>query len=178
MVSSGDSLGTSVPEGPEQLLIIFGATVLCVQSTERILHFCLVYVLQVEGGVDIETLRKYETSKKTLGQLLTSLRKHVGLQERFDDYLGEYLSKRNALVHDVTRIDGGWNIYTKIGRDNAKLFLNRILMLDAVIRKVLVTLIRSWAATNPLPQMPSFPDLPSTHFVDEQLLNEIFFVKS
>lgn len=163
-------------EEQKEVLVGIGVATIAAQHTERLLDFSLTYVLQVRGALTVESLRKHNLSKRTLGQVLSTLREHIGVEDRFDAYLTEYLNKRNALVHDLQRIPG-WSLNSKDGIATAHAFLHRLLALDKIIVQVLVALFRAWLASLP-PGVP-FPPLPPLDMEElpPETVDHIFFEK-
>lgn len=97
----------------QEALAAIGGSLIIVQMAERMIKFCLQYVLQEsEEGLTYEKLKsqKAEEAKKTLGYFLCQLRQRVEVDTTFDDRLREFLKQRNQLAHDLSSVPGlGFN---------------------------------------------------------------------
>ena len=113
------------------------------QATEIVINSCLTYVLP-EGGVHtLETLRRSDQKKRTLGQFLTELRKQVDIDQHFDMILEEFLDKRNTLIHRVMELPG-WSLNDEQGCLIAYEFVNRLMTLDDSVRDTFMALLAVW----------------------------------
>jgi hypothetical protein len=90
-------------------LAAIGGALLIVQMAERMIKFCMHYVLQEgEGGLSYEKLKSLqaEEAKRTLGYFLAQLRRRVDVEASFDDQLREFLTLRNDLAHNLGDVPG------------------------------------------------------------------------
>jgi hypothetical protein len=132
--------------GEKNVLTHIGVALLLVQTAERVIHSCLTLPLSGEAGVTLEALeaQSEDARKKTLGYFLKELRKRVDLDDSFDATLGDFLDKRNILVHRVEDAPG-WDLSNEEGRANALQFIDGLIRSAGHIIKVFVGLMRAWA---------------------------------
>jgi hypothetical protein len=93
----------------QEALAAIGGALVIVQMAEKIIKFCMQYVLQKDGGIlTYEKLKSQEAeeAKKTLGFFLSQLRLRAEIDSAFDDQLKEFLKQRNQLAHDLVGVPG------------------------------------------------------------------------
>jgi hypothetical protein len=156
------------------LLAHLGMALLLVQSTERVIQFCMTWVLPPGGVNTLDALDREKGRKRTLGQFLIELRKRVDLDDQFDSVLNEFLDKRNVLAH---RLDTVWSLENDEGIETARRFIKRFLSVDAAVRKVFLALMHAWQA-----QIGSNVQPPTSVFTESDkfylsLANSMFFEK-
>lgn len=99
------------PEQKDALAAIGGALVI-VQMTERMIKFCMGFVLPQDGSLTLEKLESFKAdeARRTLGYFLAQLRQRVEIDAAFDDRLREFLTLRNQLAHNLSEVPGlGFN---------------------------------------------------------------------
>lgn len=98
----------------DELMSRLGYAVYEAQDTEATLHLSLSVICGLSIAESIEHLKKiYE--KKTLGQFLATVRTKIGLKEIFNDYMKDYIERRNFIVHNIFRTST-FNINSDEGR--------------------------------------------------------------
>lgn len=93
----------------QEALAAIGGALVIVQMAEKMIKFCMQYVLQKDGGdLTYENLKSQqaEEAKKTLGFFLSQLRLRAEIDSTFDDQLKEFLTQRNQLAHDLSGVPG------------------------------------------------------------------------
>ena len=128
-----------------EILAGIGGTLIIVQMAEKILQFCMTYVLQREGGLSLESLRAQtaEEAKKTLGYFLSELRKRADLEPQFDEKLKDFLAMRNQFVHNLSAVDG-LGFHTLEGISIAEAFIGKLSGLAQYVHNVFLGLARAW----------------------------------
>ncbi len=81
-----------------------GSAVICCQMAEKLIAFCLTRLFPDQPIQSVEMFEQLDKRKAMLGPLICELRKRVGLDDGFDALLSDFLTHRNALVHDFGRI--------------------------------------------------------------------------
>ena len=104
----------------QEVLATIGATLLLVQSAEKIVQGCMRWTLPRQGITTLEDLERQtaEEAKKTLGYFLDQLRRRAAVEELFDADLKEFLEKRNTFVHHLSSV-ADLNLETVEGLDVA-----------------------------------------------------------
>lgn len=158
----------------QRVLIAMGTILLAIQSTERLIELCITHILQLNGPLTLELLAREKASKRTLGQVLAKMRKHVEIEERFALQLSEFVEKRNVFAHHLQDLPG-WTLRTDAGIATANAFLGRLLSLNEVVIKVFSGLARAWARENP--RCPQFSDQFEAGRRFETVIDQIFSKK-
>ena len=78
-----------------------GLTLLSIQGCEHVIDFMLHWVFPSNPNLDLKALAAMDAKKqkKTLGQLLSELRKRAEIHPHVDSMLVEFLTLRNRFVH-------------------------------------------------------------------------------
>jgi hypothetical protein len=136
-------LSTNLPE--EKVLAEIGRIILVSQTAERLIDFCMTFVIQKDSPLTIEKLEAQRSAerRKTLGYFLAQLRQRADVAEGFDQLLTRFLEMRNTLVHRVTEIEG-WNLSNESGREAAVRFLGELGWLSVQVMKIFMGFIRAW----------------------------------
>jgi hypothetical protein len=161
-----------VTEDQSKLLAYLGATLIATQMTERMISLCLTHILQLDGPLTLETLERAKDRKRTLGQILQRMRDRIELDERFDEFLSEFLEKRNLLAHRLSEVPG-WGLKDPEGIAAAYEFLNRLQTLSSKIIGIFGGLARAWARENGGPIFPAVYGSDAA----EKIVQFIFFKK-
>lgn len=81
--------------------------------------------------------------KKTLGQFLALGREKIGLSPEFDEYMKDYIERRNFAIHNFSR-GSIFNIYTEDGREKLANFLTDLRYRNRKIKFTFVALTEAW----------------------------------
>jgi len=89
-------------------LAAIGGALIIVQMAERMIKFCMGFVLPQDGSLTLETLESFKAdeARGTLGYFLGQLRQRVEIDAAFDDRLREFLALRNRLAHNLSEVPG------------------------------------------------------------------------
>src|SRR5688572_23931725 len=120
--------GRMAPDKEEmEILTMIGGTLILLQSAERTISRCMLFVFQKGEGLTLEDLEKEEKQarKKTLGQFIFELRKRVELEPDFDEMLERFVEDRNQFVHRIETVPG-WDLESSEGRQAAHMFISRV----------------------------------------------------
>ena len=122
-----------------------GLALVLVQTAERMLRHTLLLVIQDGDALDLKRFQEGSVSldRKTLGQLMATLRARADLDDGFDDALREFLRDRNALAHDLERVEG-FDLRSAKGRAVANAFLANLIENTETIIKILASLNLDW----------------------------------
>jgi hypothetical protein len=128
------------------VLAALGGTFITIQQAERMIKFCLVYVLRAdEEALSFEVLQKQskEQQKTTLGGLMARLRARYCLARHFDEEMRSFLELRNQFVHDLGSVEGlGFESREEL--DITMAFLDRLYRLADHIAGVFLGVARVW----------------------------------
>lgn len=72
------------------------------QETEATLHLAMTVAFGLSVAKSVEQLRDLY-GKKTLGQFLALVRGKIGLSPSFDEYMKDYVERRNFAIHNFSR---------------------------------------------------------------------------
>src|SRR5947209_8582144 len=88
-------------DAQKRAVFSIGITLQGLQGVEQVLGFCLRFVFPSDPTLDIRELYTMDAAhqKRTLGQLVTELRKRVEVHADFDAWLAEFIPLRNRFVH-------------------------------------------------------------------------------
>jgi hypothetical protein len=130
----------------DDVLKTLGLAVIAGQGVERLLSSCLTFPLHDEPLQTVEQVQHIleRHSKKTLGQMLKSLRSRVDLHPTFDDKLASFLQHRNIIAHRLHDVPGGYDLHSDEGRKRLKAFLLQYMEDGQVVSMVLVGVLREW----------------------------------
>jgi hypothetical protein len=132
-----------IGEPQREIMFRMGFALLITQTTEKLISTCLAYALPESGSVTLESLEKDNNRKKTLGQFIVELRKRVDIDDQFDKVLSEFLDKRNVLIHRIDDVPG-WSLHNEEGLKVARLFVDRVIMLNESVLNVFMSLLHVW----------------------------------
>ena len=129
-----------------EVFALFGATLLLVQTAERVMRTCLKYALPKGGVLTADLLERQTTeeAKKTLGWFIGQLRRRIVVLPEFDAELADFLDQRNQFVHHLDTLKG-IDFETQNGRAVAGLFAQRLATKAVHVTKVFTGFLRSWA---------------------------------
>ena len=142
-----------------------GCTLLMVQYAESALGSALAIVFPVGGVISVESLESEEemSRKKTLGGLLTELRRRAHVDSKLDDALASFLTARNNLVHRFTSM---FNLATPEGEADAIQFCKTLMgQADFVARILMGALFAQFryiADATGAPVEPNWESLPES----------------
>jgi hypothetical protein len=159
-----------------EVLALIGATLLMVQMAEKMIEVSSTYILQLDGPITMELLRRIENRKITIGQMLVKMRKKIQIHETFDERLSEFLECRNLLVHRIDEVHG-WSLNDESGLAYARQFLARVFDLSRIVLRIFGGLARAWSLENPTMDLPMFPAVLESETA-EPFANFIFSAKS
>lgn len=127
-----------------ELLSRMGETLLQIQTAEEQLQLCISYFLPADTAKTVEEIESQAEAvrKKTLGQLLTLMRKRIVVSEIFDGQLDQFLEDRNALAHRFLRVEGV-SLKTDEGLKKGIEFLKGLSAQAVHIRKTIQGLMRA-----------------------------------
>jgi hypothetical protein len=98
-----------MPPLQNDALAAIGGALVIVQMAERMIKFCMQFVLpEDDEALTYEKLKSQEAdeAKKTLGYFLGRLRQRVEVEALFDNQLREFLKMRNQLAHNLSEVPG------------------------------------------------------------------------
>jgi glyceraldehyde-3-phosphate dehydrogenase/erythrose-4-phosphate dehydrogenase len=84
-----------------------GKTLLEIQLAEAQLQICLSYFLPPDDAKTVEEIEAQAEAdrRKTLGDLVTLMRKRIVVSEDFNKKLTQFVQDRNALAHRFLRVE-------------------------------------------------------------------------
>jgi hypothetical protein len=135
--------GSWIGEPQREILSRMGFALLFMQSTEELIRACLTLALPEGGVITLEMLSRPNLKKRTLGQFLVELRKRVDIDDQFDMILAEFLEKRNTLIHRLDDVPG-WSLHNEEGLKIARLFVDRVIILNRSVFDVFMALLSVW----------------------------------
>jgi hypothetical protein len=119
-----------------------GHTLLQIQLTERAVQRCLSYFLpQVKTVEEIEAQAEKDR-EKTLGDLVSAIRKRIAIEAEFDKKLKGFVEDRNTLAHRLLQKEG-INITSDEGLQKGIEFLRALNDTAVAIRKTIEGLMRA-----------------------------------
>jgi hypothetical protein len=127
----------------ESLLARLGATLLNIQTAEKIIRFCLTYVIQRQE-LTVESLQTQEAdeARKTIGYFLAELRKRVEVEVAFDEVLRQFLNLRNIVVHNLDK-EPRWGL-EKANYESSAEFLDQVSDVTWEVINVFAGLMRAY----------------------------------
>lgn len=149
-----------MPEAPNErsTLMQMGGLLISLQTTEAMIKQSLSQVMNLTGP---EFLKLLNEDKRTLGAVLTELRKRTKIERTFDSILGDYLLRRNTFIHKVQTVPG-WSLQTQEGLAAAQNFILKLHQLNETVFEVFVSLLQNWHQQNPSAQRDIGLDLALT----------------
>jgi hypothetical protein len=171
--------GETLEAKRQEVLAAVGATLLLVQSAEKVVQGCMKWTLPRHGITTLEDLERQtaEEAKKTLGYFLDQLRHRAAVEELFDADLKEFLEKSNTFVHHLSSVVG-LNFETVQGLDVASNFVLRLATLSNHVTRVFMGLMRLWQQQ--IGMRDDFADNEFFRHIDEEyrpLAEKTFFRK-
>ncbi|MBU1335957.1 MAG: hypothetical protein KJ944_17395 [Alphaproteobacteria bacterium] len=132
----GDEVGAM-----DDTLASLGALVIYMQMSERLIGAVLRHVLPDSSAKTMDQLAGEITvyRKATLGALIKAVKQRIEIRDDFAEVLEAFLTDRNALIHDVTRITG-FDLNTEQGRAVANSFLANLTENAEAVTKVFLAL--------------------------------------
>ncbi|GAA6210637.1 hypothetical protein NBRC116602_03770 [Hyphomicrobiales bacterium 4NK60-0047b] len=129
----------------KDLYAFIGISLIHVQFAEKMFKDILLLVIQNDEFLDLEKMKKQNhfLERKTLGQLISVLKKRVDLDDDFEQLLLEFIDDRNTLAHNLNRVEG-YEIHTVDGRTSMNEFLSLLNARSQKIIKILGALLYSW----------------------------------
>ena len=120
-----NNAGRLSPE-EQDILTLIGVTLTAVQRAERNIGYCINFVFQSGPVITLDGLDALEedAKRKTLGQLIQSLRMAITVPETFDQDLRSFLDNRNRFIHRLVH-EPEFNMDSSQGRKNLWSFLIR-----------------------------------------------------
>ena len=137
--------GATVSKQEIDVLCTIGGAVLLCHNIEFLLARCFLFVLMenANGVKDSDMPRLFaERDKKTLGHLITRLRKGFCIAKSFNRNLERLVRYRNLLIHGIA-VRRGYELHTKRGLNRLHRLASRVVR-EAV--KVEVVLIGCYSA--------------------------------
>jgi hypothetical protein len=161
------------------VLAFLGATLLMVQTAERMLKSCMTFALPKGNVLTIEQYEKQtaEEAKKTLGYFLTQLRLRVDVHPKFDAELSEFLELRNCLVHHLDTVEG-LDFGTPEGRAVAQVFLGTTASKAVYVINVFTGLMRAWSEQVGIEVEVSRDAFEEIDAIYKPMVNELFKEKA
>lgn len=163
-----DDVQSGYKPAQDEVLRTLGLAVLAGQGIERLMSSCLTFPLRDEPLQTAEQLHALlgRHSKSTLGQLLTTLRKRVGLHPTFDHQFERFLDSRNLIAHRLHDLPGGLDLHSEEGRAKLKTFLLQFLEDGEALSMVFLGLIREWTRQAGI-------DLPGAHHLNQRIVDHL-----
>lgn len=126
----------------DDVLLLLGYVVFEIQETEATLHLAMTVAFGISAAKSVDQLRDLY-GKKTLGQFLALVRKKIGLSPSFDEYMKDYIERRNFAIHNFSR-GSIFNIYKEEGREKLANFLTDLRYRNRKIKFTFVALTEAW----------------------------------
>ena len=135
----------TLDERRQEVLAAIGGTLIIVQMAERMVKFCMTYVVQMTPLLSLEALEKQtaQEARKTLGYFLSELRKRASLEEQLDGRFTEFLQLRNQFAHGLYTVEG-LDFKTPDGLTVATDYIGRVAGLAVYVQNVFMGLARAW----------------------------------
>jgi hypothetical protein len=132
-------------ESQKDLLIRIGVTLMLVQTVERILRLTMTFVFQKTSPLTLEAIETQQEAerRKTLGYFIAELKKRVDVHPSLEQGLSQFLTMRNAFVHNLSDVPG-WDSDSDEGCAHSMKFVNQLFSLSQTVLKVFTGVIRSW----------------------------------
>jgi hypothetical protein len=131
---------TIAPE--DEVFLLLGRVVFEMQETEATLHLAMTVAFGIPAAKSVEQLRDLY-SKKTLGQFLGLVRDKIGLSDSFDDFMKDYIERRNFAIHNFSRTSI-FKIYEEGGREKLTNFLIDLRYRNKRVKFTFVALTEAW----------------------------------
>ena len=123
---------------------VIGETLYMIQMAEWAIQTCMISVFSNnEISVDSLYSESEKNRKKTLGQVLSLLRKRSELHPQFDEMLKVFLEKRNFFVHHIFN-DPNYSLSTKDDCDKVENFLNDLQDYAWNVQNVFLGCLTNW----------------------------------
>ncbi|MDQ8021565.1 MAG: hypothetical protein REI94_06980 [Moraxellaceae bacterium] len=126
----------------DHVLLLLGHVVFEMQETEATLHLAMTVAFGLSVAKSIEQLRDLY-GKKTLGQFLALVREKIGLNPSFDEYMKDYIERRNFAIHNFSRTSI-FGIDNDEGREKLAEFLTDLRYRNRKIKFTFVALTEAW----------------------------------
>ena len=151
----------------DDVLLLLGQVVYEMQQTEATLHLAMTVVFALPIAKSVQQLRDLY-AKKTLGQFLLLVREKIGLNPEFDEYMKDYIERRNFAIHNFSR-GSIFNIYKEEGREKLANFLTDLRYRNRKINYTFVALTEAWmrAISPDYAEDSKLADVRKTEFYEE-----------
>lgn len=126
----------------DELLLLLGRLVFEMQEAEAEVHLAVTIVLGIPVAKSVENLRDLY-AQKTMGQFRNLVRSRIGLAPSFDDFMSDYIERRNFAVHNFSRTSL-FNIFTEGGREKLYNFLVDLRCRNRKLRLTFAALTEAW----------------------------------
>lgn len=123
-------------------MLLLGRVVFEMQETEATLHLAMTVAFGIPVAKSVEQLRDLY-SRKTLGQFMALVRDKIGLSQTFDDFMKDYIERRNFAIHNFSRTSI-FNIYKDEGREKLANFLTDLRFRNRKVKFTFVALTEAW----------------------------------
>ncbi|GAB2793780.1 hypothetical protein GCM10027021_15620 [Dyella kyungheensis] len=132
----------TMPLSEDDVFLLLGRAVYEAQETEANIHVCISIALGLTMAQSIEHLQQIY-AKKTLGQFFTIVRERIGVSESFDDFLRDYIGRRNFIVHNLSRTST-FSPYSEGGRAKCLHFLSHFCQMNRKVSLTFMALTEAW----------------------------------
>jgi hypothetical protein len=138
------SIYPELTESQKHAFGVIGETLYMIQMSEWAIQTCLIYVFS-DDEISVENLYSEDEKvrKKTLGQVLSILRKRSELHPQFDEMLRIFLDKRNFFVHNIFN-DPNYSLSTKNDCEKVENFLNNLQDYAWNVQNVFLGCLTNW----------------------------------
>ena len=100
---TGNTSWSTMSDAQRRATFEAGVTLRGVQATEHQLSFCLTWIFPKDAAMQLSAIYALDAKhrKRTLGQLVTELRKHATIDGGFDALLDDFVTRRNRFAHHL-----------------------------------------------------------------------------
>ncbi|RJF98205.1 hypothetical protein [Noviherbaspirillum saxi] len=126
----------------KDVILILGYAVYEAQETEATLHLAMSVICGLSIAESLEHLQKIY-AKKMLGQFLTLIREKIGLAASFDDFMKDYIERRNFIVHNLSR-SSVFSLDSEEGRLRLQNFLTNFCYINRKAKLTFAALTEAW----------------------------------
>jgi hypothetical protein len=126
----------------DDVFLLLGQVVFEMQETEATLHLAMTMLFGIPAAKSGEQLQNLY-ARKTLGKFLTLMRERIGVSPSFDEYMRDYIERRNFAIHNFSRTSI-FNVYAEEGRTKLANFLTDLRYRNRKIKLTFVALTEVW----------------------------------
>ncbi len=126
----------------DDVFLLLGQVVFEMQETEATLHLAMTVAFGISAAKSAEQLKDIY-AKKTLGQFLVLMRDRIGLSPSFDEFMRDYIERRNFTIHNFSRTSI-FNVYSEEGRVKLANFLTDLRYRNRKIKLTFTALTEAW----------------------------------